>query len=307
MTRLGVWLAEPFPSADDHSFAGSFALAQAAEEAGFDSLWVSDNIVRLDRPTIEVSRAHEAYSLLGALATRTRSIRLGAFPSGVAGRAPAVLAKIVTGLDVISHGRAILSVVSSSTSDGGDGDRLTEEIQVCRAILDKGLPEFSGRYYQIQGAMNQPKPLQHSGVPVVVVIESSDNDWHPAQSAGLRIAARYADAVVVIGGDAELLGEVADVVKSAPHDQGEHSRSDSIEVIWAGNLVPDHGATVDGGPSAVTAALAAQQLRDRLRAGADGYIVCLNSLDALETIAQVGPALSEVARGMSAKPRSQER
>lgn len=305
MTRLGVWLVEPFPSADDRSFAGSLALAQAAEEAGFDSLWVSDNIHALDRPTTEVSRAHEAYSLLGALATRTRSIRLGAFPSVVAGRAPAVLAKIVTGLDVISHGRAVLSVVSSSESDGEDGDRLTEEIRVCRAILDDELSEFSGRYYQIQGAINQPRPLQQAGVPLVVVIESSENDWNPAQSAGLRIAARYADAVVV-GGDAELLGEVADVVKSAPHDQAEHSRSDSIEVIWAGKLVPDHGATVEG-PSLVTAALAVQQLRDRLRAGADGCIVCLNSLDPLETIARVGPALSEVARGMSTKPRSQER
>jgi alkanesulfonate monooxygenase SsuD/methylene tetrahydromethanopterin reductase-like flavin-dependent oxidoreductase (luciferase family) len=305
VTKLGVWLAEPFASADDRSFAGSVALAQAAEEAGFDSLWVSDRIHGLDRPTAEISRAHEAYSLLGALATGTRAIRLGAFPSGAPVRAPAVLAKIVSGLDVISHGRAILSVVSSE-SDDKDGGRLTEEIQVCRAILDDDLPEFSGRYYQVQGAINQPRPSQRAGVPLVVVIESSDNDWNPAHSPRLRIAARYADAVIVVGGDAELLRDVADVVKSVPDDQAEHSRSDSIEVIWAGEFVPDHGATVDG-QSTVTAALAAQQLRDRLRAGADGCIVCLGSVDPLETLVQVGPALSEVARGMSAKPHSEDR
>ena len=249
--------------------------------------------------------SHEAYSLLGALATRTRSIHLGAFPSGVAGRAPAVLAKIVTGLDVVSHGRAILSVVSSSESDGKDGDRLAEEIQVCRSVLGDGLAEFSGHHYQIQGAINQPRPSQRAGVPVVVVIESSGIEWNAARSAGLRIASRYADAVVVIGGDVRVLGEVADVVKSTNHDRGEHSPSDSIEVIWAGDLISAHSGTFDGAPT-TTAALAVQQLRDRLRAGADGCIVSVNSFDSLETIAQVGPALSEVARGTSA-PRSQER
>jgi alkanesulfonate monooxygenase SsuD/methylene tetrahydromethanopterin reductase-like flavin-dependent oxidoreductase (luciferase family) len=302
VTRLGVWLGDPLSSANDHSFANSYAVAQAAEEAGFDSLWLSDNVHELDRPSSEIS--HEAYSLLGALATRTRSIHLGAFPSGVAGRAPAVLAKIVTGLDVISHGRAILSVVSSSESDGKDGDRLAEEIQVCRTVLD-GLPEFSGHHYQIQGAINQPRPSQRAGVPVVVVIESSGTEWNAARSAGLRIAARYADAVVVIGGDMRVLGEVADVVKSTTHDRGEHSPSDSIEVIWAGDLISAHSGTFDGAPR-TTAALAVQQFRDRLRAGADGCIVNVNSFDSLETIAQVGPALSEVARGTSA-PRSQER
>lgn len=301
MTRLGVWIAEPFSSAEDHPFAASIALAQAAEESGFDSLWVSDNVRDLDHPTAAVPRAHEAYSLLGALAPKTRSIRLGAFPAGVVGRAPAVLAKVVTGLDVISHGRAILSVVSSPESDGKDGDRLTEEIQVCRAVLDDDLPEFIGRHYRVQGAFNQPRPLQRAGIPIVVIIESDDDSWSPARSAGLRIAGRYADAVVV-GGNAALLGEVADIVKSAPRDQREYARPGSTEVIWAGKLAPGHAATV-GEPTAVSAALAAQQFRERLRAGADGCIICLTSLDALETIAQVGPGLSEVVRGTSAEPR----
>jgi alkanesulfonate monooxygenase SsuD/methylene tetrahydromethanopterin reductase-like flavin-dependent oxidoreductase (luciferase family) len=277
-------------------------VAQAAEEAGFDSLWVSDGIRPLDRLTIEGSPIYEAYSLLGALATKTRSVRLGALPSGVVGRAPAVLAKIVTGLDVISHGRSILSLFSPS--DAANGDRLAEEIQICRAVLDDDLPEFSGRHLQINGAVNRPRPMQWEGVPVVVVVESGDVGWSPARSEGLRIAARYADAVVV-DGDLEALSEVADVVKSAPHEQDQHSRSRSIEVIWAGELVPDHHATVDGTPTRPSEVVA-QQLRERLWAGADGCIIRLNSVSAPETIAQMGPALSEIVRGMSAKPPSRE-
>jgi alkanesulfonate monooxygenase SsuD/methylene tetrahydromethanopterin reductase-like flavin-dependent oxidoreductase (luciferase family) len=275
-------------------------VAQAAEEAGFDSLWVSDSIRPLDRLTIEGSPIYEAYSLLGALATQTRSIRLGALPSGVVGRAPAVLAKIVTGLDVISHGRSILSLFS--LPDAADDDRLAEEIQVCRAVLDDDLPEFSGRHLQINGAVNRPRPMQWEGVPVVVVIESGDDGWSPARSEGLRIAARYADAVVV-DGDVEALSEVADVVKSAPHEQDQHSHSRSIEVIWAGELVPDDHAIIDGTPT-LPAVVAAQRLKDRLRAGADGCIFRLNSVSPLETIAQVGPALSEVVRGTSDKPKT---
>lgn len=303
VTRLGLWLTGPVASPDGGLLDRSFAIAQAAEKAGYDSLWVSDSIHALDRPTIGVSQAYDAYSLLGALAPNTRSIRLGAFPSGVADRAPAVLAKIVTGLDVISHGRSVLSLLSSSERDGKDGGRLAEEIQICRAVLDDDLPEFSGRHYQIHGAINRPRPVQREGVPVVVVIESGDGEWSPVRSEGLRIAARYADAVVV-GGDADVLSEVSNVVKSATRDHGGQARSNSIKVIWAGELAPDHGATLDGSPT-LTAALAAQQLRDRLRAGADGCIVCLNGLDPIETIAQMGPAISEVPGGASAKSRSQ--
>src|SRR3954470_12192357 len=84
--------------------------ALAAERSGFESVWVMDHFYQLpplggpDAPILE------AYTLLGALAARTNRVKLGTLVTGVTYRNPAFLAKIITTLDVISHGRAILGI-----------------------------------------------------------------------------------------------------------------------------------------------------------------------------------------------------
>src|SRR5580658_4418860 len=110
MTRFGIQL----PSFSGFDAATLFehiaALATSAEESGFDSVWVMDHYFQLpalggpDQPMLE------AYTLLGALAARTRRVQLGTLVTGVTYRNPGVLAKIVTTLDIISHGRAILGI-----------------------------------------------------------------------------------------------------------------------------------------------------------------------------------------------------
>src|SRR5258708_15966381 len=114
MTRFGVQLPNfsGFDPADlfDH-VAG---LATAAEEAGFDSVWVMDHFFQLpplggpDQPMLE------AYTLLGALAARTRRVQLGTRVTGVTYRDPGVLAQIVTTPDIVSRGRAILGIGGAS-------------------------------------------------------------------------------------------------------------------------------------------------------------------------------------------------
>ena len=107
MTKFGVQLPNfsGFDSAD--LFEHVAGLATTAEEAGFDSVWVMDHFFQLpplggpDQPMLE------AYTLLGALAARTSRVQLGTLVTGVTYRNPAILAKIVTTLDVISRGRAI--------------------------------------------------------------------------------------------------------------------------------------------------------------------------------------------------------
>src|SRR6266436_9034911 len=121
MTRFGVQLPNfsGFDPADlfDH-VAG---LATAAEEAGFDSVWVMDHFFQLpplggpDQPMLE------AYTLLGALAARTRRVQLGTLVTGVTYRNPALLAKMVTTLDVISKGRAILGIGAAWNEDEHKG------------------------------------------------------------------------------------------------------------------------------------------------------------------------------------------
>ncbi|HEX3979578.1 MAG TPA: LLM class flavin-dependent oxidoreductase, partial [Acidimicrobiales bacterium] len=133
--------------------AGTFqrlcGLAQAAESAGIDSLWVTDDV------TGSGARHLEAYSLLGALSTCTRAVRLGAIPIGIDSRAPAIVAKIVTGIDVISHGRGLLTL-GVDTGHGSDIERLSERLEVCRSVLHDGVPTFTGAFYSIAGAVNHP-------------------------------------------------------------------------------------------------------------------------------------------------------
>src|ERR1700688_2001375 len=89
-------------------FDGVVAKATAAEESGFDSVWVMDHFYQLPPLGGPSQPMLEAYTLLGGLAARTNRVRLGTLVTGVTYRNPALLAKIVTTLDVLSAGRAIL-------------------------------------------------------------------------------------------------------------------------------------------------------------------------------------------------------
>src|SRR5262245_61558423 len=86
-------------------------IVHAADEAGLDTVWVSDHLLQAD-PTASDTDTEmlEAYTTLGFLAARTRRVRLGTMVTGVTFRPPALLIKAVTTLDVLSGGRAWLGV-----------------------------------------------------------------------------------------------------------------------------------------------------------------------------------------------------
>src|SRR5207244_6698098 len=102
----------------------------------------------------------EAYTTLSALATQTSRVKLGTIVTGVTSRNPALLAKMVTTLDVISHGRAVLGIGAAwyDVEHVGYGfefpaarerlDRLEEAVQICRALFRDERPSFQGRYYR---------------------------------------------------------------------------------------------------------------------------------------------------------------
>src|SRR5258705_958373 len=86
------------------------ASAREAESAGFDAVLVMDHFYQLPMLGPKHHEMLEAYPLLGALAAQTSRVRLGTLVSGNTYRNPAHLAKIVTTLDVVSRGRAILGI-----------------------------------------------------------------------------------------------------------------------------------------------------------------------------------------------------
>ncbi len=139
----------------------------------------------------------EAYSTLAALAARTTTVRLGALVTGVTYRNPAILAKTVTTLDVISGGRAMLGIGAAWNEDEHRGygvpfpaigermDRLDEALTICRAMFTEDRPSFDGRHYRIESALNSPRPVSPNGPPILV--------GGGGEQRTLRIAARHAD------------------------------------------------------------------------------------------------------------------
>lgn len=291
VTKLGLWAGDPASSPGRGPLERAAAVASAAERAGFDSLWVTDEPVGpasgpVGGVSVRIRGSAEAYSLLGALATRTHSIRLGAMPTGGEARHPAVLAKIVTGVDVISHGRSVVAL-APGPGDGGKGvARLAEALQVCRAVLDDEEPRFRGRFYRVEGAVNHPRPVQRGGVPLVVVVGTGRG----LDAALGDIVRRYADAVVVEGGD----DEVAQAAHAARVGATTGGGVEAPRVIWTVRASPSGRPEPAGRLSWWSEDQLAGELVHRLAAGADGCIVSVAGAGQLDAIARLGATLGGV-------------
>lgn len=172
-------------------------LAQAAESAGFDLVTVMDHFYQIRGVGPETEPMLEAYTALGGIAARTRRILLGTMVTGVTYRNPALLAKMVTTLDIVSAGRAILGIGAAWNEDEHVGygfdfpligqrmDRLDEALQIAKLMFTEERPSFQGRFYRIDRALNSPRPIQEGGPRVLV--------GGVGERRTLRIVARYAD------------------------------------------------------------------------------------------------------------------
>jgi F420-dependent oxidoreductase-like protein len=238
MTRFGVQLPN-FSGFDPSDLFGHVAgLVTTAEEAGFDSVWVMDHFFQLpplggpDQPMLE------AYTLLGALAARTRRVQLGTLVTGVTYRNPGILAKIVTTLDVISRGRAILGIggawydvehLGLGIDYPGAGvrlDMLEEAVQVCRAMFTGDDVNFSGTYYRLDHARNLPRPVQAGGPKIMI--------GGGGEKRTLRLVARYADMCNVTG-DASTLTRKISVLRRHCAEVGRDPAE--VGVTWMTPLI----------------------------------------------------------------------
>ena len=238
MTRYGVQLPN-FSGFDPvHLFEHVAGLATGAEAAGFDSVWVMDHYFQLpplggpDQPMLE------AYTLLGALAARTDRVQLGTLVTGVTYRNPGILAKIVTTLDVISKGRAILGIGGAwyeaehqglgieYPSDRVRLDMLEEAVQVCRALFTGDDVSFTGTYFQLDHARNLPRPVQAGGPRIMI--------GGGGEKRTLRLVAKYADQCNVTG-DAATLAHKIEVLHRHCGEVGRDPAE--IGVTWMAPLI----------------------------------------------------------------------
>jgi F420-dependent oxidoreductase-like protein len=154
--------------------------ARAAENAGFDLVTVMDHFYQIRGIGPETDPMLEAYTMLGALAASTSKVKLGTLVTGVTYRNPAILAKQVTTLDVISKGRAILGIGAAWNEEEHKGygiefppigrrmDRLDEALTIAKLMFTEERPSFEGKHYRIDRALNVPRPVQAGGPKILI-------------------------------------------------------------------------------------------------------------------------------------------
>ena len=195
MTRLGYQIPNFTYPGDGAIFPQIVAQAKAAEEAGFDRLFVMDHFYQLPGIGDPHDPMFEAYTLLGALAQHTESINLSALVTGNTYRNPAILAKTITTLDHVSGGRAQLGIGSGWFELEHDAygipfnsfserfEKLEEALQIIVPMLKDERPTFSGTHYNVTDAINQPAPV--SKIPIMI--------GGSGEKKTLRMVAQYAD------------------------------------------------------------------------------------------------------------------
>ena len=150
-------------------------LARHADEGdAFESIWVYDHFHTVPEPSGEAT--HEAWSLMAAYAAATSRVRLGQMCTCMAYRNPAYLAKVAATIDVISGGRVEMGIGAGwyehewrayGYGFPKAGDRLgalREGVQIFRDLWTTGSATLDGRYYQVDGALCHPQPLQGTSV-----------------------------------------------------------------------------------------------------------------------------------------------
>ncbi|MGK8500764.1 LLM class F420-dependent oxidoreductase [Nocardia asiatica] len=170
-------------------------LAQRADaNPVWESLWVYDHFHTVPVPTEEAT--HEAWTLMSAFAAATSRVRLGQMCTAISYRNPAYLAKVAATVDLISGGRVEMGIGGGwyehewraygygFPSAGERLGRLDEGVQIFRQAWTTGSATLDGKYYQVDGAIVRPLPLQEGGIPLWVA--------GGGEKKTLRIAAKYA-------------------------------------------------------------------------------------------------------------------
>ena len=175
-------------------------LAQTADQSGYDSVWIPDHFITAP-PSQEM--IFECWTTAAALARDTKRVRIGQLVTANSYRNPALQAKMASTLDVLSHGRLTFGIGAGwyepdfraygyAYPDGPERLRqLQEAVQVILAMWTQEEATFEGNYYQIRGAINQPKGVQQPHIPLMIA--------GSGEQVTLKLVARYGDACNIQG------------------------------------------------------------------------------------------------------------
>jgi F420-dependent oxidoreductase-like protein len=220
------------------------AIAGAAEDAGFRSIWVMDHFLQIPSVGPHWEDMLDSWSVLSYLAARTETARLGTLVTGVTYRNIAHLAKIVATLDVLSGGRAVCGIGAAwfereHKAYGWRFPPLSERYAMLEDALEllplmwgKGAPAYSGRTIEVPEAVCYPRPLQDK-VPILV--------GGSGERRTLRLVARHADACNLFG-DPDTVRHKVEVLHGHCAAEGRDPAEISVSVLSTADAptVDDH-------------------------------------------------------------------
>src|SRR6202165_1537249 len=298
---------------DDALFDRVVENAKAAEAAGFDLVTVMDHFYQIRGVGPETEPMLEAWSTLAALAARTTKIRLSTLVTGVTYRNPALLAKTVTTLDVISKGRAILGIGAAwnDSEHAGYGfefppiaermDRLEEAVTIIKLMFTEERRSFEAKHYRIDTALNRPRPIQPGGPKILV--------GGSGEKRTLKILARHGDIGHWFFGSVEALKRKKEIFERHCETEGRDP-STVLLTIGVGVVLVEHErdakAILDVIPPerratvlTATPAQAAERLSAYIDAGFGGFTLSNQTLPTPEAIAMGGELISLMSRTRS--------
>ena len=238
MTRLGYQIPNfTYPGVGPAELFDEIARqAREADSSGFDTVLVMDHFYQLPMLGAPEEYMLECYSLLSALARETSRVRLSALVTGNTYRNPAILAKTVTTLDIVSGGRAQLGIGAGwfelehhafGIEFGTFTDRfekLEEALQIILPMLRGEKASLAGRHYEVDDAFNSPAPVGR--IPVMI--------GGGGERKTLRMVAQYAD-------ESNLIAEATDVPRKldalAEHCANLGRDRSEITVSWQRSAV----------------------------------------------------------------------
>jgi F420-dependent oxidoreductase-like protein len=276
--RLGFQIPNfSYGTGVEQLFPTVIAQAREAESAGFDSVFVMDHFYQLpmlgspDQPMLE------AYTALGALATATERVQLGALVTGNTYRNPTLLAKNITTLDVVSAGRAILGIGAGWFELEHDQlgfefgtftqrfKRLEESMQILDPMIKGEHSTFSGEYYTTDSAFANPR--YRDRVPIMIGGQGEKKTF--------AIAARYADHLNMTAAFDQLPAKLEALSQRC--DEAGRDRSTIETSVLLTALVDDNASVPEQMSQRMVAGSAdsvAEQIKTKvLDAGIDGVVM----------------------------------